>query len=116
MKIISRYLLPIIFAFIWFSCVPQPHIEIQADQRMGDWTGTRINKDGQEVPMAAQLIAYKNGRFTANLITEFDKKDNHLATISGKVKGNEIQLIGSYKHGTRWKDMVQAYEIGRAHV
>ncbi|MDP7566215.1 MAG: DUF1080 domain-containing protein [Candidatus Marinimicrobia bacterium] len=106
MKIISRYLLPIIFAFIWFSCVPQPHIEIQADQRMGDWTGTRINKDGQEVPMAAQLIAYKNGRFTANLITEFDKKENHLATISGKVKGNEIQLIGSYKHGTRWKGIV----------
>ena len=96
----------IILGFIWFSCAPQPHININADKRMGDWSGSRINKDGQEVPMAAQLIAYKNGRFTANLLSEFDKKDNQLATISGKVKGNDIKLIGSYKHGTRWKGVV----------
>jgi hypothetical protein len=106
MKIFSKYSLPFIFGFIWLSCSQKPYIEIEADKRMGDWSGTRINKDGQEVPMAAQLIAYKNGRFTANLLSEFDKKDNQLASISGKVKGNDIQLIGSYKHGTRWKGVV----------
>ncbi len=106
MRTFSKIILLLTLGFIGFSCVPKPYIEIEADKRMGDWSGTRINKDGQEVPMAAQLIAYKNGRFTANLLSEFDKKDNQLATISGKVKGNEIKLIGSYKQGTRWKGVV----------
>jgi|SaaInlV_100m_DNA_6_1039743.scaffolds.fasta_scaffold08574_1 hypothetical protein len=106
MWVFTKTLLLFVIGLIGFSCAPELYVEIEADQRMGDWAGTRINKEGREVPMAAQLIAYKNGRFTANLLTEFDKKDNHLATISGKVKGNEIQLIGSYKYGSRWKGIV----------
>ena len=106
MRIFSKYLFLLSIGIMWFSCTPQPQIDIKADQRMGDWSGVRINKDGQEVPMAAQIIAYKNEGFTANLLSEFDKKNNLLATLSGKVKGNDIQLIGSYKQGTRWKGVV----------
>lgn len=106
MRLLMNKLLPLTIGLIWFSCAPQPHIEVATDQRMGDWAGVRIDKDGQEVPMFAQLIAYKNGRFTANLLTAFDQQNNLLATISGKIKGNDIQLIGSYKHGTRWKGVV----------
>jgi len=73
---------------------------------MGDWEGFRIDKNGQHIPMSAQLIANGNNRYTANLLNEFDCEDNFLAVITGKSKGDDIQLIGSYKYGTRWKGVV----------
>ena len=100
----SATILPImIFSFLLMSCSPQVTSSVSPVERMGDWEGFRIDKNGQHIPMSAQLIANGNNRYTANLLNEFDCEDNFLAVITGKSKGDDIQLIGSYKYGTRWK-------------
>lgn len=66
-----------------------------ADPFIGDWQGSCISADGTESPLAAQVIALGQGRYQANLLTDFDKRIPPVAVLQGHLDGKAVQFAAS---------------------
>jgi len=67
--------------------VQETKVEIERlDPFMGDWQGTSTSHNGTKSPLAAQVIALGDGKYQANLLTEFDKRIEPVDMLEGQAR------------------------------
>ena len=59
---------------------------IEADPAMGDWQGSLTSYDGTTSGLVAQVIALGEGKYQANLLTEFDKRIEPVDMLEGQAR------------------------------
>jgi len=66
-----------------------------ADATMGDWKGSWILDDGSDSgPLVAQVIALGKGEYRANLLEEFDTREEPVAVLDGRRNGAAVRFEG----------------------
>ena len=73
---------------------------------MGDWEGIIYRKEQQiEEPVVAQIIAFDNGRYQANLLSEFNKRVEPIVVLigytqdDGSVKFSKTNVTATIENG-----------------
>ena len=83
-------LLSLLFSTSIYADTPST-LQIEGDSFMGDWEGT---VDGK--PIAVQIIAYGNDKYTAIIKHTFDTRDEPIVVLKNKNNDNDmIGLMGS---------------------
>jgi hypothetical protein len=81
------------------------------DAFMGDWQGTWRAADGTETKLVAQVIAWANNEYQANLLDEFDKRIPAIVVLKGKLADGKVTLAGKADKGalkdTEWTATVE---------
>jgi hypothetical protein len=81
------------------------------DTVMGDWQGTRKLADGKEAPLVAQVIAWGDGSYQANLLDEFDKRIPAIVVLKGTTADGKTRLVGKAEKGelkdTEWTATIE---------
>lgn len=85
---------------------PDKRVVKTIDPLMGDYQG-KMYMSGAESEICAQVIAYGNGNYRLNLLSEFDSRAPRLAQMDGKESGSLVQFQGksgeSEFAGVSWK-------------
>jgi hypothetical protein len=82
---------------------------------MGDWQGNWTTTEGTVLPLAAQVIALDSGKYEANLLSEFDTRDEHVVVLDGKKEGSETKFMGHAEVGkmigTTWRGDIKGEQF-----
>jgi hypothetical protein len=96
------------------ACAPepnQPETDVKKvfplDPLIGDWQGTQKSSEGDESPLAAQVIAYKDGIYKTNLLQQFDSRKPALVVFAGILDNEKIILSGKSDDGNTWQGEIE---------
>ena len=68
---------------------------LSADAAMGDWQGSwKLEDKSDSGPLVAQVIALGKGRYRANLLQEFDTREEPVAVLDGRREGTAVHFAG----------------------
>ncbi len=71
-----------------------------ADAAMGDWEGSwKLEDESDSGPLVAQVIALGKGKYRANLLEEFDTREEPVAVLEGVVDGAAVRFAGPGRAG-----------------
>ena len=65
----------------------------RVDPYMGDWEGIYKSPEGEEEPIAAQVIALGEGRYRVNMLSEFDKRIKPIVVMDGLPAGTTEAVL-----------------------
>jgi len=95
------------------GCAPETEQKTKkdstVDQMMGDYQGTKTISG--ESALAAQVIAYKEGEYKANILSQFDSRESLLAVLHGKRKGTVINFEGSSPDDDKWTGKIEGKQF-----
>jgi HEAT repeat protein len=86
-------------------------MKVSLDEFMGDWQGSKTLPDQSEDMIVAQVIAYQHGKYTANLLNQFDTREESLVVLNGRRKEDKIQFAEVKNKGISWQGMIAGDEF-----
>src|SRR4030042_6233066 len=70
---------------------------------MGDWQGSQMLNYSEKSSLVAQVIALGDGKFQANLLSEFDKNASPIAVLDGKLEGRKVRFEPNEANDIEWQ-------------
>lgn len=77
------------------------------DTLMGDWLGKLISQTGAEINVVGQIIAYENGKYTANILRQFNNREPAIIILQGKLIDGKIHFSGNSSDGAEWQGVAE---------
>ena len=73
---------------------------LSADAAMGDWQGSwKLEDESDSGQLVAQVIALGKGEYRANLLEEFDTREEPVAVLEGRRDGAAVRFAGPGQAG-----------------
>ncbi len=75
---------------------------------MGDWQGSQTLNAGTKLAQVAQVIALGDGKFRANLFSQFDKRIEPTTVLDGRIEGRAVRFEPNQVSDIEWRGVIEA--------